>query len=924
MTSPVPAPRLLLALILGLSLLNACGQKDPAALVAEARTLLAAGDERAAMIQLKNALDQDGRNAEARYELGRLHLARLDLASAEKEFRRARDAGYAANVVDPMIARALLGQREYQRLLDEVPAPSGSGPEDATLLALRATAVLGLGRKEEAREAMQKALQAAPGNADVHLALAKLALIDGDTARALNELDQALKADPRHQDSQLLKGDLLHATGKPAEAAAVYRGILQANPRHTPARLALAGLAIAENRLADARKEIGAALKDAPNNLQVRYLEALVDFREGKTERARDRLAGVLKAAPNFVPAQLLGGSIEFTLGNLQTAESHLNKVVKAAPGNSQARRLLAATQLRAGRPDDAERTLEPLKPEQSGDVGVNLVAGEIALAKKQWVKASAHFEKAAEASPENAAIRTELGIARMAQGDARAMDDLLAASSLDGGGRAGALIILNQLRNQQYDAALASVTALERKFPASPVSWNYRGAAYLGKKDPVKARESFERALKLDPTFFPAAATLARLDLQDNKPAAAKARFDSVLKADPRHLQAMLGLADLARTGRDEKAYLSWLEKAAAAHPEALQPRIQQTRHWLAKGDSAKAVAAARSAVAAQPDSPAALDLLASAQFAARDLDNARATYRKLVDRHPDQAAPRLKLAQVQIAMNQAQEARASLQEAIRLKPDLVEAQLMLGTLEIRSARYDEALTIARQIQQQHPEAIAGWALEGDAALARKQYPAALAAYERAHKLAPSPATLIGQHQALAASGRFDEGAKRLSDWLAGHPEDRRARFFLAEQLMGRGRYPSAAEHYLVLNQQVPGDVVVLNNLASALSELKDKRALGFAEQALKLKPDNPAVMDTAGWILVQQGQSGRGTRLLQQALSKAPDAGDIHYHYAAALAMGGDKAHARQELERLMKSGQDFSQKPAALTLMQTLQSR
>jgi thioredoxin-like negative regulator of GroEL len=54
---------------------------------------------------------------------------------------------------------------------------------------------------------------------------------------------------------------------------------------------------------------------------------------------------------------------------------------------------------------------------------------------------------------------------------------------------------------------------------------------------------------------------------------------------------------------------------------------------------------------------------------------------------------------------------------------------------------------------------------------------------------------------------------------------------------------------------------------------------------------------------------------------LSKQPDAGDIHYHLAAALAANGDKARARQELKQLMDSGLDFSQKPAAQALLQSL---
>ena len=184
MSLAVPAPRLLLTLILGASLLTACGANDSTGLLTEARARVAAGDYKAAMIQLKNALAEDENNAEARFELGKLYLDQFDLASAEKEFRRAREAGYASNAVNPLIARALLGQREFQRVLDELPAPAGNDPDAAPLLALRATAELGLELKEDARKSMQRAMQAAPGNPEVHLALARLALADRDIDKA--------------------------------------------------------------------------------------------------------------------------------------------------------------------------------------------------------------------------------------------------------------------------------------------------------------------------------------------------------------------------------------------------------------------------------------------------------------------------------------------------------------------------------------------------------------------------------------------------------------------------------------------------------------------------------------------------------------------------------------------------------------------
>lgn len=49
----------------------------------------------------------------------------------------------------------------------------------------------------------------------------------------------------------------------------------------------------------------------------------------------------------------------------------------------------------------------------------------------------------------------------------------------------------------------------------------------------------------------------------------------------------------------------------------------------------------------------------------------------------------------------------------------------------------------------------------------------------------------------------------------------------------------------------------------------------------------------------------------------------GDIQYYYVAALAVGGDKTRAHQELAQLIKSGLDFSQRQAALAL-QTLNTR
>ena len=96
----------------------------------------------------------------------------------------------------------------------------------------------------------------------------------------------------------------------------------------------------------------------------------------------------------------------------------------------------------------------------------------------------------------------------------------------------------------------------------------------------------------------------------------------------------------------------------------------------------------------------------------------------------------------------------------------------------------------------------------------------------------------------------------------------------------------------------------------------------LEYAEKAYKVASGNPAVMDTLGWILVEQGNTNRGLPLLQKAASLAPAIVEIRYHLAAGLAKSGDKAAARKELGQVLGKGQQFSQVAEAKLLLKQVQ--
>ena len=81
-----------LAAVTAALLITACGGDNPDTLLASARDYLAKNDAKAAVIQIKNVLQNAPNSAEARYLLGKALMASGDPAGAEVELRKAMEA----------------------------------------------------------------------------------------------------------------------------------------------------------------------------------------------------------------------------------------------------------------------------------------------------------------------------------------------------------------------------------------------------------------------------------------------------------------------------------------------------------------------------------------------------------------------------------------------------------------------------------------------------------------------------------------------------------------------------------------------------------------------------------------------------------------------------------------------------------------
>jgi len=886
---------------LTLAALLACQRMKPVDdVLKDARSAHARGEDRAAVIHLKNILQQDPGNAGARRFLAELHLAQEDPASAEKELRRALALGQPRRDILPLLVRAMLAQASCQGVLDELQAE----PQSAAVLAWRGHALAGLGKAEDAAQLYTRALHLAPGLVDAHLGQARLALLRNDAAAATESVESALASEPRNLEVMRFKGDLLRAKGELAAALGWYQRILQLDRNNVQAHADMAAIYLQEGKGPLAREQLEAGRKVQPASLVLLYAQALLELSEGKQKAALEHAQLVLRSAPEHLPSMLLAATAELATGATAQARAHVMHYRQARPKEPYALHLQAMCDLQDGKPQDALALLEPAIAEGPQNVDLLALGGEAAMRAGKQELAARWFAQASSLAPESGSLLAANGLSLLSQGqDARAIDALEQASHKEGAAaaRAGALLVMAHLRNRNFPQAMAQIQKMEAQGD-NPAVQNLKGGVYMVSGNLAAARKAFSHALELDPGHLPALDNLAELDVLEKKAPQARQRYLAAFERDRNSVPLMMALAKLEARQGDLAAAATWLERAIAAAPASPAPAQTLVALYLRAGMPAKALQQAVRLQTVLPNEAASLDLLAQAASAAGQYKQALDSLQKLAALRPGDADVQLRLARTELALRDSPSALVSVRRALAIAPNREDALLLASALFIDSHAYDEAHKLALATQQRQPSAGIGFKLEGDVLLEQGKAAEAVQQYERGFGLQRNGPMLIALHRALYAAGKNNLAEQRMRDWLQQHAADQPTRLYYASHLLQHADFGAARREYETILQRDPDNVLALNDLAWSLLQLKDGDPLRPAERAYQLAPSNPAVADTLAWILAESGKSARALPLLKKALEAAPAASDIRLHYAHALFRSGDKRGARSQCEQLL----------------------
>ena len=914
-----------LAMVLTLLAASGCGLATEQKLLSAAAASMAKGDDRAAVVQMKEAIQSYPESAEARFLFGTALSKTGDMTSAAVEFQKAYALKFDESRVIPKLVEAMLASGQMRKATEQFgDTVLSDTAAQAELKALLGSALLTTGQFDAGRELVDKALALNPSNLNANLLKARLLAGKGDFDGALALADKAVLEHPQRPEAFSLKGELL-LNGKADYVGAkqAFLSALAADPKYRPAMMSMTGLMLQMRDVKGFQEQIATLRKNFPDQMETRFYQALSAYYNKDFPAARETILQLLRLAPDNPYVLQLGGAIELESGSGVLAETRLNKALAQLPGLASARRLLAELQVRNSEPGKALATLQPLLTMPKPDGPVLAQAAQAYLLAGDSARAERYYQLAAKADDKDPVARAGLALAQIAEGQVDlGFASLEQAASADVGTYADLALYSARMSRNDFDGAQNAVTQLQAKLKGKPLPFMLEGQLKVQRKDFAGARVAFERAATAESSFYPAVAALSELDVLDRKLPLALKRQEAFLSAHPDQLQATLAVAELKlRLGAKGDEIAQMLTDAVRKHPGEVSARLAQVNLLLTQNKKDSALAAAQQALASFPDDPRLLDALGRAQGLGGDFGQAIATFHKLTLMEPRKGWPWLRLAEAQLGARNPRGAEQSLRRALTVEPGLLDAKRSLIRLAVAERRLDDAVKLARSVQQERPKEASGFVMEGEIEAGRRAWDAAIRAFKLALEREPSTESAKWLMATYGNAGRQADADSFASKWASAHPQDTEFLFHLANLAQSRNDYAGAESRFRQLLTLVPDSPTPPNNLAWLLLVQNKPGALPLAEQANQLMPSNPAVLDTLGMALSADKQWAKAVERQQQAVDLAPDVPGYRLRLAKYQIAAGQKDAAKLQLDKLLALGDKFAGQGEAKAMLKGL---
>ena len=386
--------------------------------------------------------------------------------------------------------------------------------------------------------------------------------------------------------------------------------------------------------------------------------------------------------------------------------------------------------------------------------------------------------------------------------------------------------------------------------------------------------------------------------------------------RAYAQFLHAMLS----AQNGMSEEA-LIYLDRSLALE-EINGIHAARARVLLRLGRSGEAVVSLRKALDGNPTDQGLRLTYARLLVDIKEYDLARAEFEKLHQASPDDAELLYTLGLLSLESQRLDDAEKYMMMLVRMDEREGETQYYLGRIYENRKQYDQAIDWYEQVHVGDYQFDARLRIADMLGLAG-QTDEAIKHLDAMLKGSQSDASLV---RIYVAKGELLRVARRYEDAMTvfntalgivpGNSDLLYARALVAERL---GRIDQLEEDLKIILKTEPDNAHALNALGFTLADQTERyeEAYVYLKRAIEIMPDDPAIIDSLGWVQYRMGNYDEAIRLLRTALSRFDDA-EIAAHLGEVLWVSGNEQEARGIWQKALKKSPDD---PALLKVMQRL---
>jgi tetratricopeptide (TPR) repeat protein len=460
------------------------------------------------------------------------------------------------------------------------------------------------------------------------------------------------------------------------------------------------------------------------------------------------------------------------------------------------------------------------------------------------------------------------------------------------------------------------------------------------------EALKSAELWVELRPQDSEAREALALTLLESGRPAEAQFQLEKILSLEAARNnidQAYLRAASLLGRYGNRLTALEIMQTLVRLHPQLPSAHLYLAHLAVRAGELNQAGTHVDRALALRPDWEEAALFRVRVHISQKDVSQAQSFYEQFLDRYPEAANVRLNYARFLIDQKQWEKAHKQFKRVIAVMPEDADAIYAVGLLSLQINRLDEAEEYLKRALEIRPQNDQARIYLGQVAEGGKRYDEATRWYTeigpgeqyfeaqtrlgmllakqgdlaaaRKHLQAIQPQTdpqrvqrALAEEQILRDAKQYQEALEVLNQAIRTVPGDKDllyARALVAEKL---DMVDVAERDLRAILAKDPKNANALNALGYTLADrtTRYQEAHELLQEAVALKPDDPFILDSMGWVQYRLGNSTEAIRYLKRALELRNDA-EIAAHLGEVLWVTGNRNEAESVWNRALHGAPD-----------------